>query len=61
MKNLATSQFTFTNFRRLMKHLINNQKGFTVLELMAVVWVLFILGLIGTAIYVAHHFLMKWW
>jgi type II secretory pathway component PulJ len=37
------------------------QGGFTLIELLLTFWFLFLLSLIGSAIYVAVHFIAKFW
>jgi len=37
------------------------QKGFTVVELIMVVWAMIVLSVLGGIGYVAIHFLAKWW
>jgi len=39
----------------------NMRKGFTILELLMVLWALFVLCIIGGVIYVACHFIAKFW
>ena len=39
----------------------NKQKGYTLIELVLVVWFLFVIGLVGTGLYVAGHFISKFW
>ena len=37
------------------------QQGFTAYELLAVLWGLFVFGCVGGVIYVACHFIAKYW
>jgi len=40
---------------------VRNQKGFTLVELIAVIWVLFMLSMLGGFIYAVCHFAAKFW
>lgn len=40
---------------------MRNQKGFTLVELFFVMWVFVVLGVVGTVLYVAGHFIAKFW
>jgi Tfp pilus assembly protein PilE len=40
---------------------MRNQKGFTLVELFFVIWALVALGIGGTVLYVAGHFIAKFW
>jgi len=37
------------------------QKGFTIVELLVIVWALFILACVVGTVYVGFHFLAKFW
>lgn len=40
---------------------LKKQAGFTLYELLILVWLAFVVGVAGLAIWVAWHFISKWW
>jgi type II secretory pathway pseudopilin PulG len=40
---------------------MKNQTGFTLVELMVVIWFVLIVIAVGGGLYVAHHFISKFW
>lgn len=40
---------------------MTNQKGWTLVELVAAIWALIVLAFAGACIYVAWHFISKLW
>ncbi len=39
----------------------SNQNGFTLTELLILLWFVFIIGVLGLAVYAVAHFVMKFW
>lgn len=40
---------------------MNKQHGYTITELLVILWFLFVLAMVGGGIYVAVHFITKFW